>query len=81
MNPIIKQFSTNPKDYRALRLEWFDIASIFDDWKKSLSDQVIQVSIYQAISLGYIESINIVDVEVTKVISSNDEPINKTTDK
>ena len=77
MNPKIKQYSTNPKDYRALRLEWFDIASIFDSWKKSLSDQVIQASICQAVSMGYIEATNILDVEVTRVISSKDEPTNK----
>lgn len=66
MNPEPKLFSTNPKDYRALRSEWVDIAAIFNGWKNTISDNEIQISIRQVLGMGYIKSVNITDVEVVK---------------
>lgn len=81
MNPITKLFSTNPKDYRALRSEWFNIADIFDGWKNTLTDDEIQLSIQQVLSMGYIESVNIIDVEVVKPATSTDKATGDTTNE
>lgn len=62
-NQLDSPFSTNPSSYNPLIADWQDLNTIFTNWEKTLTPQDFQTSIKEAILLGYIQLIDVTNLE------------------